>query len=114
MMVANSSIKDWTLFRLARHKNDIPGPYRPAELNDASRDAATDNSGGAHTDDPTRAGGLTPRYHSDPGFVIMADGKAASTHLFIGFDGQTEHLNDVMVELDKERSALVRLTACRV
>lgn len=111
LLVTGSAVQDWKVFRLARHKNDIPGPFRPTLLDDASRDAASDNSGGSHADDPSRSEAQAIRFHSDPGFVVMADNKPASTHLFIGFDGQTEHLNDVLIELDHKRTALARLAA---
>lgn len=110
-LVAGTSVDAWRLFRLARHKNDIPGPFRPAVRDDASRDAATDNSRSTNsTDEPTAEERRGTRYHADPGFVIMPDGREPSCHLFVGFDGQTEHLNEVVFELADDRSQ-VRLVA---
>lgn len=103
LTVAGTSIQKWTVFRLARHKNDIPGPFRPTLVDDAWKDAATDNSGGTSADDPSRSQAAAARFHSDPGFVVMPGGQPAVSHLFIGFDGQTEHLNDLLLEVDKDQ-----------
>ena len=111
MLVADTPLGSWKIFRLARHKNDIPGPFRPAKLDDASRDAGVDSSGGTHNDEPGETKPAGGRFHSDPGFVVMPDGKPDSTHLFIGFDGQTAHLNDVRVDLGGGLAKLEKLAA---
>jgi hypothetical protein len=41
----------------------------------------------------------------------MPDGRPATTHLFIGFDGQTQHLSDVSIELDRGLTRLEKLKA---
>lgn len=114
VQVAGKGVAAWTVFRLARHKNDIPGPFRPTVRNEASRDAATDNSkavvGGKHTDDPNEASTMArARFHADPALVLMPDG-VSEEDLFIGFDGQTKHLSDIELALDESGSALESLT----
>ncbi|QYM78555.1 alpha-galactosidase [Horticoccus luteus] len=113
--VAGTTVKAWTVYRLARQKNDVPGPFRPSVWDDASRDAATDSAkavvGGKPTDDPVEASPMAgPLFHSDPALVIMPDGKAQAD-LFIGFDGQTRHLNDIELALTSAADALAHLTA---
>lgn len=131
--VTGKSVADWTVFRLARHKNDIPGPFRPTVRNAAAQEAATDNSQGVHgEDDPRKTGVGAVSFHADPGFVIIPDGSKGSARvsradsvvpdaatdwtaspnaLFIGFDGQTEHLSDLSLTLDKDLRALRSLSA---
>lgn len=110
VQVAGKGVAAWTVFRLARHKNDIPGPFRPTVWNEASRDAATDNAkavvGGKHTDDPNEVRTMaSARFHADPALVIMPDG-FPDADLFLGFDGQTKHLSDLELAMDRSGSAL--------
>lgn len=113
--MAGTTVKAWTVYRLARHKNDVPGPFRPAVWNDASRDAATDSAkavvGEKPSDDPVDASAAAgPVFHADPALAIMPDG-VADGDLFIGFDGQTRHLNDIVLALAPESDGLARLSA---
>lgn len=108
--VAGTAIPAWQIFRISRHKNDIPGPYYPTRIDDASKDAGLDGLE-SKTDDPSEAKASGRRFHADPGFVVMPDGGPATSHLFIGFSGQTQHLNDVVLELNAERTALASLAA---
>lgn len=111
LLVANQAVANWTVFRLARHKNDIPGPFRPAIDSEATRDAATDNSKGIkETDDPVEAAKRGVTFHSDPALVIIPDSNPGAA-VFIGFDGQTEHLSDIALTLDASRAALHSLEA---
>lgn len=113
LQVGGTKIDKWQIFRLARHKNDIPGPFRPTVVNDASKDAAIDSAKakvGAREDISDKTVTDTV-FHSDPGLVIMPDRKPESNHLFIGFDGQTGHLNDITLKLDPSRKKLADLTA---
>ncbi len=106
LLVANQAVANWTVFRLARHKNDIPGPFRPVNDSEATRDAATDNSKGIkETDDPVEAAKRGISFHADPALVIIPDNNADAA-VFIGFDGQTEHLSDIALTLDSKRAAL--------
>ncbi len=112
LLVAGTSIPGWTIFRMARHKNDVPGPFRPTLRNEAAQEAAADNSQGVHgEDDPGETAAGAVSYHADPGLVIIPDAGPETSALFIGFDGQTEHLSDVSVRLDKNLTALQTLTA---
>ncbi|MDR2675028.1 MAG: alpha-galactosidase [Opitutaceae bacterium] len=113
LLVAGARIPEWTVFRMARHKNDIPGPFRPTLRDEAAREAAADNSQGVHgEDDPdSPSGAAAVSYHADPGLVIIPDARPASAALFIGFDGQTEHLSDIALRLDQNLTALRTLTA---
>lgn len=111
-LIAGTTVSAWNVFRLARHKNDVPGPFRPTVVNDASREAATDNSRATNSTDDASAGNRGfIRYHSDPGMVFMPDDQPESRHLFIGFAGQSEHLSDVCIEMKEGLSALARITA---
>lgn len=113
LRVAGKGVAEWTVYRLARHKNDIPGPFRPTVRNDASRDAAIDNGKAVvGSDDPSEGSkAASMRFNSDPGLVITADGPAAQPSLFIGFDGQTRHLNDVAIVLDAKQTKLEAFSA---
>lgn len=114
LRVAGQGVAEWTVYRLARHKNDIPGPFRPTAHNDATTDAAVDNGKAVvGNDDPIegnrKAAGLI--FHSDPALVITADGPAAQPSLFVGFDGQTKHLNDLALVLDAKQTKLESFSA---
>ncbi len=110
LKVAGTTLPSWQVFRLARQKNDIPGPFRPTKIDDASRDAATESLEG-RSDDPAEAAKAGVRFHSDPGLVVLPDDRPDTADLFIGFDGQTEHLSDIAIELDRSRQTLAKITA---
>ena len=100
--------------RLARQKNDVPGPFHPARVDAALRNAAFDSSeiiagGGVAWCEMEEKETLPHSFHCDPGLALSDE--AGTFHCFIGFDGQTRHLSDLVVESDEARSRLVAVTA---
>ena len=92
--------------RLARQKNDVPGPFHPARVDAALRNAAFDSSeiiagNGVAWCEMEEKETLPHSFHCDPGLVLSEEG--AKFHCFIGFDGQTRHLSDLVVETDEAR-----------
>ena len=100
--------------RLARQKNDVPGPFHPARVDAALRNAAFDSSeiiagNGVAWCEMEEKETLPHSFHCDPGLVLSEEG--AKFHCFIGFDGQTRHLSDLVVETDEARHRLIAVTA---
>lgn len=100
--------------RLARQKNDVPGPFHPGRVDMAMRNALFDCSeivagGGVACGGEEEQETLPHLFHCDPGLALSGDG--ADFHCFIGFDGQTRHLADLVVETDEARGRLISLTA---
>lgn len=84
------------IWRLARQKNDFPGPFTPGRDDENTRLAAFDSSevtAGYGIGGEARAGGPPSRFHADPGLAA----ETGDGFLFIGFAGQTRHLNDVVL-----------------
>lgn len=112
-----SIITQSKIFRLARQKNDVPGPFSPAKADDAMRDAVFDSAevtagNGISWSDYDRPDIVLPHtFHSDPGFIVMQE----SIALFIGFCGQDRHLNDVELQTspapDRSRLDFLRASA---
>ncbi len=102
-----AEFKDYLVYRLARQKNDIPGPFRPGVQDRNMRDAVFSSAevvagGGISWNNFDAPDAVLPTtFHSDPGMVVTADGHNA---LFIGFDGQTEHLSDVVFRTTADHS----------
>jgi hypothetical protein len=109
--------QDIQVFRLARQKNDIPGYFNPAEVDDATRDALFNSEKisageGLSFDQMDSENIALPHiFHSDPGLFIQKEISLDSPTLFIGFCGQSRHLCDVELTTDHERKKLIKITA---
>lgn len=108
------SFENCVVTRLARQKNDMPGPFHPARADAALRNAAFDSSEiiagrGVAWCEMENAEQLPYVFHCDPGLALSDD--AGKFHCFIGFDGQIRHLSDVTIETDEARSRLLAITA---
>lgn len=98
----------WRVYRLARQKNDVPGPFTPArpdaEMRSAAFCSAEIVAGGglswAEFDSPEAK--LPTEFHADPGLVLLA-GEESGNALFVGFSGQLRHLNDVAIRTGSAR-----------
>ena len=110
---AGIPFEQYTVHRLARQKNDIPGLFRPAIQNRDMLDAAFSSAevvagGGISWNEFDSPDAVLPtEFHSDPGLVVAVEQQT----LFVGFDGQTKHLNDVVVTSTQDRSAFKAIEA---
>ncbi|MFA6816832.1 MAG: glycoside hydrolase family 36 protein [Lentisphaeria bacterium] len=94
--------------RLARQKNDIPGKFNPASKDRNMLDAAFSSAevvagGGISWNEFDSPDAVLPTaFHCDPGLVVSAQDNRA---LFIGFDGQTKHLSDIVFRSSQDRNS---------
>lgn len=108
----------WSVFRMARQKNDVPGFFRPAIRDEALSDALFDSSevsagagiSGADAAEVTE--GATRRFEADPAMILRA--ATSDMPLMIGFVGQDRHLNAVTLETATADGAFIGLEAAAV
>lgn len=107
---------NWRVYRLARQKNDVPGPFTPsrpdAEMRSAAFCSAEIVAGGGLSWDEfdSPAAKLPTEFHADPGLVLLP-GEGSRKALFLGFSGQLRHLNDITVRTDSNRQAWLDIEA---
>lgn len=101
--LANATFNDWKVLRMSRHKNDIPGTYRPALINADYYDAQFSShdvlAGQGVSKEAIKAAAESNRtISSEP--CILLRGRENQPGLFIGFLGQTEHLSEISLTTD--------------
>jgi hypothetical protein len=112
--LGNVPFKQYIVYRLARQKNDIPGQFKPVlqdrNMLDAAFSSAEVVAGGgiswSEFDSPDAV--LPTTFHCDPGLVVLSPGNSA---LFIGFDGQTRHLSDIIFSSSQDRNSFDSIEA---
>lgn len=106
----------WRIYRLARQKNDVPGPFSPVTPDADMRSAAFCSAeiiagGGLSWEDYDSADAKLPtEFHADPALTLLA-GEGSGEALFIGFGGQTRHLNDILVHTTANRQHWIKVAA---
>ncbi len=110
--VAGAACADWSVVRMARQKNDIPGCYRPGEFDANYRDAVTDSSA-------LQAGmGATVNavdeqatcVNSEPCIIMRSRKDPSAPAAFLGVLGQQEHLSEIRLATTADRRHLAELS----
>ncbi len=96
--LAHATFADWRVLRMSRHKNDIPGVFRPTQRDADYLDAQFSSSDvvagqGVSRSDVQQTAAENRTVSSEP--CILIRGADDRPGLFIGFLGQTEHLSDL-------------------
>ncbi|MFA7231839.1 MAG: glycoside hydrolase family 36 protein [Victivallaceae bacterium] len=101
--------------RLARQKNDLPGPFMPGKADRRLRDAAFSSAevvagggiGWSEFDSPDAV--LPTKFDADPGLIVTA--MNLDFGIFLGFDGQHSHLNNIEFSTNSERTKMEKTRA---
>lgn len=109
--VADSTFSDWTILRMARNKNDIPGSFRPTENDQDFKDASLDSSEipagmGVSEEDAAKHRNTHSAIISEPCIFIKNQKKMTLPGLFISVLGQDKHLSQLVLTSDMEHSAM--------
>lgn len=96
LVLKDARFSDWRVLRMARHKNDIPGVFRPARRDADTRDAQFSSHDvvagrGVRAEEVSTVETENRVVSSEPCLLIR--GADRRPGLFIGFLGQTEHLS---------------------
>ncbi len=101
--LAGATFDDWKVLRMSRHKNDIPGTYRPARVDADFHDAQFSSHDvvagqGVSKEDVKAASEDDRKVSSEP--CVLLRGNPDRPGLFVGFLGQTEHLSEITLAAD--------------
>ncbi|OGV41623.1 MAG: hypothetical protein A2X48_13470 [Lentisphaerae bacterium GWF2_49_21] len=115
LKVADAALDKWKILRMSRHKNDVPGVYRPSVIDWDFIDAEFSSAGvkaGMGVADAGKKSTNELRIISEPCISIRRDGRNVPG-LFIGVLGQTRHLSSISVKTAVDRKNLDELeTIC--
>ncbi len=109
-------IEGWKVFRLARQKNDIAGIFDPGVSDHCMEDACFDSSEivagyGVQVGSQADSDKLPCIFNADPGIVVERTMEDTHKAFFIGFSGQSLHLNNIRVVTSEDRRLLNELSA---
>jgi len=112
VLVGGSTCPDWSVVRMARHKNDIPGCYRPGVFDADYRDAVTDSSAllagmGATVEAVDEQATCVV---SEPCLIIRSRENRPAPAVFLGVLGQHEHLSEIRLATTADRRHLAELS----
>ncbi|MBN1674914.1 MAG: alpha-galactosidase [Kiritimatiellae bacterium] len=114
--VADAAFADWRVLRMSRQKNDVPGTYRPAVVDDDFIFSAFASGGLPAGMGIPESGGEDPEQEqpltvvSEPLIAIRNDARRALPGLFIGMLGQHEHLTGIGLTSSADRREFGDLT----
>jgi hypothetical protein len=113
LRLGEGGLPAWRVTRMSRHKNDVPGCYRPSQPDADMADAALDSmeivAGGGSAGLETRARERFPVIPSEPCVYIANQREPAQPGLLIGVLGQHDHVSSIRLGSAGNGSRLGRL-----
>jgi hypothetical protein len=111
LQAAGATLPDWRIVRMSRQKNDVPGNFRftdqDTDYEHAKIDGAEFKAGmGVQADDLATASQNATTVQADPFIWIKNRRDASVPGLFIGVLGQTEHLTQILLAANDDRTSL--------
>ncbi len=113
LKIAGAGIDKWRILRMSRHKNDVPGVYRPSVIDWDFVDAEFSSAGvkaGMGVADAGKKSNNELRIISEP-LISIRKSRAADHGMFIAILGQTRHLSSIAVKTTECRKKLDELEA---
>lgn len=101
LQLGGTSLPAWRVTRMSRHKNDVPGCYRPSQPDADMADAVLDSmeivAGGGSAGLETKTDERFPLISSEPCVYIANQHNESQQGLLIGVLGQHQHLSSIQL-----------------